>query len=40
MSKILDWDADQFGKEVFLSLAGKAAEHINDMSTDDLCDAW
>ncbi len=31
MSKILDWDNDQFGKEVFLSLAGKAAECINDI---------
>ncbi len=39
MSKILDWDTEQFGKEIFLSLAGKAAESINDMSMDDLCNA-
>ncbi len=39
MSKILDWDTEQFGKEIFLSLAGKAAERINDMSMDDLCNA-
>ncbi len=39
MSKMLDWDTEQFDKEVFLSLAGKAAERINDMSTDDLCNA-
>ncbi len=38
MSKILDWHAEQFDKEVFFSLDGKAAECINDMSTDDLCD--
>ncbi len=29
MNKVLDWDDSQFGKEVFLSLSGKAAEHIN-----------
>ncbi len=39
MSKILDWDTEQFGKKVFLSLAGKATEHINEMSKDNLCDA-
>ncbi len=38
MSKILDWDTEKCGKEVFLSLARKAAESIN-MSTDDLCNA-
>ncbi len=37
MSKVLDWDDSQFGKEVFLSLSGKAAEHINDMPTTDIC---
>ncbi len=39
MSKILDWDDEQFGKEVFLSLEGKAAERINDMSSEDMCKA-
>ncbi len=28
MSKVLDWDDDQFGKEGFLSLSGKAAERL------------
>ncbi len=37
ISKVLDWDDDQFGKEVFLSLSGKAAEHINDMPSSDIC---
>lgn len=35
----LNWDTEHFGKEVFLNLAGKVTVHINDMSTDDLCDA-
>ncbi len=39
MSKVLDWDDDQFGKEVFLSLSGKAAEGINYMPTSDICNA-
>ncbi len=39
MSKILEWETEQFGKEVFFSLAGKAAKHINDMSMDDFCNA-
>ncbi len=39
MSKVLDWDDSQFGKEVFLSLSGKAAERINDMPTADICNA-
>ncbi len=39
MSKVLDWDDSQFGKEVFLSLSGKAAECINDMPTSDICNA-
>ncbi len=37
MSKVLDWDDSQFGKEVFLSLSGKAAERINDMLTTEIC---
>ncbi len=37
MSKILDLDTEQLGKEVFLSLAGNTAERINDISTDDMC---
>ncbi len=28
MTKVLDWYDSQFGKEVFLSLSGKPAEHI------------
>ncbi len=39
MSKVLDWDDSQFGKEVFLSLSGKATEHINDMPIADICNA-
>ncbi len=39
MSKILDWDEEQYGKEVFLYLAGKATEPINDMPTEDMCNA-
>ncbi len=39
MSKVLDWDDNQFGKEVFLSLSRKAAEHINDIPTTDICNA-
>ncbi len=39
MRKVLDWDDNQFGKEVFLSLSGKVAEHINDMPTTDICNA-
>ncbi len=39
MSKVLDWDDNQFGKEVFLSLSGKATECINDMPTSDIYNA-
>ncbi len=39
MSKVLDWDDNQFGKEVFLNISGKAAERINDMLTSDICNA-
>ncbi len=39
MSKILNWDEEQFGIEVFLSLVGKAAECIKDMPTEDMCNA-
>ncbi len=39
ISKVLDWNDNQFGKEVFLSLSGKAAECINDMPTTDKCNA-
>ncbi len=39
MSKVLDWDDSKFGKEVFLSLSGQAAEHINDMPTTEICNA-
>ncbi len=35
MSKRLDWDDEQLGKEVFLNLTGNAAECINNMPTDD-----
>ncbi len=37
--KVLDWDDRQFGKDVFLSLSGKAAERINDMPTIYICNA-
>ncbi len=39
MSKVLEWDDDQFGEEVFFSLSGKAAECINNMPTCDICNA-
>ncbi len=39
MSKVLDWDDNPFGKEVFLGLSRKAAEHINDMPTTDISNA-
>ncbi len=39
MSKLLDWDGSQFGKEVFLSLSRKVAEYTNDMPTADICNA-
>ncbi len=39
MSKVLDWDDSQFGKEDFVSLSGKAGERINDMPTTDICNA-
>ncbi len=37
MSKVLNWVDDHFGKELFLSLSGKAAERINDMSRSEIC---
>ncbi len=33
MRKVLNWDDSQFGKEVFLSLSGKAAEQRFVMQT-------
>ncbi len=37
MSKVLDWDDSQCGKEVFLNLSGQAAEPINDIPTTYIC---
>ena len=36
---VFQWTNDQFGKEVFLSLSGKAAERISTLSTIDMCNA-
>lgn len=38
MNKILDRDDGQFGRDVFLSLRGKAAECLNNMPIKDICD--
>ncbi len=39
ISKVLDWNDGQFGREVFLGISGKAAERINGIPTTDIYNA-